>query len=389
MTIRSEGSAAATKAAQRGRVLASAKRERVVEQSRRFAVIMAGGSGTRFWPWSREARPKQLLQLTTDRSMLAETVGRLEGFVPKRNILIVVGLKHRRQVLAELSGIDAGQVLAEPVGRNTAACIGWATSEILSRCADAVTAVFSADHLVGDRKAFLRDLEAAYALADRRRCLVTFGVAPGTPETGYGYIKAGRALERGSTACEVAAFVEKPNPATARRYVASGKYFWNAGIFVWRADVIAEEIARHLPALAAGLDRMNKHRRRGVVPAAAVERAYGGLPAISIDYGVLEKSDRVAMLPASFPWSDIGSWDAVSALWPADRNGNSSRDPMLAIEASGNLVATRGKPVVLLGVDGIVVVDAGDALLVCDRKRCQDVKMVSGLLEKAGLGNLR
>ena len=357
--------------------------------NRRYAVVMAGGSGTRFWPWSREARPKQLLELTSNRSMLAETVARLDGIVPKKNIVVVAGRRHRDQVLAALPGIDPALVLAEPAGRNTAPCIGWATAEILARRPDAVMAVFSADHLISDRRAFRRDLEDAWAVADRQRALVTFGIPPSFPSTGYGYIRSGPALAAGSKARRVAAFVEKPNAATARRYVASKKYFWNAGIFVWRADVIDEEVRRHLPSLAAGLDRMNKNRRRGVVPAAAVERVWADLPQVSIDYGVLEKSDRVAMVPASFGWSDIGTWDAVAALWPADRAGNSSRDPVLAIEAKRNLVATRGKPVVLLGVEDVVVVDAGDALLVCSRERCQDVKMVSNLLSRAGLGSLR
>ena len=204
MTIRKADSAAARRPAQRTRVAKPAadrlaKPARRVRQAepvsrragessalasvaleRRFAVIMAGGSGTRFWPWSREARPKQLLKLTSDRSMLAETVARLDGVVPRANIVIVAGRKHRAQVLADLPGIAAGQVLAEPVGRNTAACIAWATAEIVARRANAVAAVFSADHLVGDTKAFARDLDAAFSLADLRRCLVTFGVAPAT-----------------------------------------------------------------------------------------------------------------------------------------------------------------------------------------------------------------
>jgi mannose-1-phosphate guanylyltransferase len=350
---------------------------------------MAGGSGTRFWPWSREAWPKQLLALTSGRSMLAETVARLEGVVPAGNILVVTGARYRRQVLSELPQLARGDVLGEPVGRNTAACIGWATLEVLRRRSDAVTAVLAADHLIEGAAAFRRDLERAFTVADRFERLVTFGVPPSSPATGYGYVRAGSAIDGADPACEVAAFVEKPNLATARRYVASGKYFWNSGMFVWRADVVWKELAAHLPKLAEGLKKMAAERRGAAIPAAAIERAYPRLESISIDYGVLERSNRVAVLPVSFRWSDIGSWDAVAALWPADRAGNATRDPLIALDASANVVATRGKPVVLLGVEGLVVVDAGDALLVCSRERCQDVKTAVARLDSAGLGELR
>ena len=183
--------------------------------------------------------------------------------------------------------------------------------------------------------------------------------------------------------------MEKPNLATAKRYVASGKYFWNSGMFVWRADVIWREMSSYLPELVAGLTKMDRHRRGGSIPAATLDRAWPRLASISIDYGVLERSSHVAMLPASFSWKDIGSWDAVAGLWPTDESANASRDPLLVVEAGSNVVATRGKPVALLGVDGLVVVDAGDVLLICSRDRCQDVRSLVGKLESAGLGKLR
>jgi mannose-1-phosphate guanylyltransferase len=366
-----------------------AERSRGVERRRRFAVVMAGGSGTRFWPWSREDLPKQLLALASPRSMLADTVARLDGWVPPENILVVVGRRHRRAVRAALPGLPSSSILCEPTGRNTAACIAWATREILARCEDGVSVVLSADHLIRDDGAFRRDMERAFAVADRTRRLVTFGIRPSAPSTGFGYVRAGAVLRGASPAMEVAAFVEKPNLAKARRYVASGDYFWNAGIFAWRADVLWTEVESHLPSRAAGLLELVKARRRGALPNSALDRVYPGLPSISIDYGVLERSRHVAMLPASFGWADIGSWDAMASLWPADAGGNVSRDPVLALDSSGNLVATRGKPVALLGVKGLVVVDAGDALLVCARDRCQDVRAITAALEKAGLGRLR
>lgn len=358
-----------------------------VPMARRYAVVLAGGVGTRFWPWSREAKPKQLLALTSGRSMLAETVARLAGIVPAENVLVVTGRRYRRQVLEACPGLDPACVLGEPTGRNTAAAIAWATLEVRRRSADAVVAVLSADHRIGGGRAFARDLVQAFAVADRTDRLVTFGIRPSSPATGYGYIRTGRANDGG--AFEVDAFVEKPDLATARRYVAGGRHFWNSGMFVWRVGAIWRELAAHLPALAAALEKMDAKRRRGVVPPSVLDEAWPKLPSISIDYGVLEKSRGVVMLAATFAWADIGSWDAAAALWPADDQGNASRDPLLAIDASGNIVATRGKPVVLLGVEGLVVVDAGDALLVGVRERSQDVRMVVDRLQGAGLGELR
>jgi len=320
--------------------------------------------------------------------MLAETVARLIGVVPRGNIFVVTGRRQRRRVLSELPQLDPAAVLAEPSGRNTAPCIGWASVEIRRRCGDAVTAVLAADHSISAAKQFRSDLERAFAVADRGY-LVTFGIRPTSAATGYGYIRCGAAIGGASPARLVDAFVEKPDAATAKRFLANGKYLWNSGLFVWRADAILEEIGEQLPALAAGLAAIDGARRRGAVPQVALERAWAKLPSVSIDYGVLEKSRRVAVLPASFSWSDIGSWDAAGELWPADRRGNLSRDPLLAIDASGNVVATRGKPVVLLGVDRLVVVDAGDAILVCPRDRCQQVREVPGLLAAADLGELR
>ncbi|MFN2378427.1 MAG: mannose-1-phosphate guanylyltransferase [Candidatus Binatia bacterium] len=365
------------------------KRPGRVEVSRRFAVVMAGGSGTRFWPWSREAWPKQLLSLVGPRSMLAETVARLDGLVPAANIFVVTGRRYRRQVLKELPGLPPANVLAEPVGRNTAPCIAWATLEIRRRREDAVVAVLSADHRIGKPATFRRDFDQALIAADRLGRLVTFGVPPTSPATGYGYLRAGKPLEKGLAALAVQAFVEKPNLATARRYVADGKYFWNSGMFVWRADVIWQELSEHLPGLVAAMGRMDRQRSRGRLPAAVLDKVWPRLEPVSIDYGVLEKSRRVAMQPATFSWTDIGSWTAAAELWPVDAAGNASRDPVLALDAAANVVATRGKPVVLLGVEGLVVVDAGDALLVCARDRCQDVRSAVARLEDAGLGRLR
>lgn len=352
---------------------------------------MAGGVGSRFWPFSRQNRPKQLLALAGRRSMLADTVARLRGVVAPQNILVVTNRRLVAEIARELPDLPRASILGEPAGRNTAPCIGWATLEVLHRRADAVMAVLPADHVIGPRERFQSDLLAGFDVADRAGQLVTFGIRPTEPATGYGYIRAGAVLAGHGEARRVGGFVEKPTLAVAKRYVESGRYYWNSGMFVWRADVLWDEFGAHLPALARALTSMDRARTaglRGRIPRERLDRAYPRLESISIDYGVLERSRRVAMLPANFSWSDIGSWDATAALWPVDADGNASRDPLLAVDSSGNVVATRGKRVALLGVSDLVIVDAGDALLVCPRARCQDVRRIVSRLGQRGWGEL-
>jgi mannose-1-phosphate guanylyltransferase len=348
---------------------------------------MAGGAGTRFWPWSRTATPKQLLALAGHGTMLAETARRVRGWIPDENILVVTGSHLRKGVAEALPWIPAANVLCEPIGRNTAPCVGWAALEVMARDPDGVMAVLAADHVIEPQTAFRRALARAMEETDRGGTLATFGIVPTFPATGYGYIRAGAALDGGSMR-RVLAFKEKPGLATARRYVGGG-YFWNAGIFVWRADAIWRELERWLPELAADLGELESERRRGRIAQKHVDRIYPRLTSVSVDNGVLEKSDRIGVLPAEFSWNDIGSWDALAEVWPGDDDANISRDPLVAVDARGNVVATRGKPVALVGVDNLVVVDAGDAILVCPRDRCQDVREVVARLDAAGLGKLR
>jgi mannose-1-phosphate guanylyltransferase len=356
---------------------------------RRYAVLMAGGAGTRFWPWSRLDLPKQLLPLAGDDSMLAETVARLRGIIPRENILVVTGKRLKRGVERALPDLPRASILCEPEGRNTTACIGWAALEIDKRDPDGVMIVLPSDHVVRPLETFRAAVLDALTLANRLRCLVTFGIKPTAPETGYGYIRAGRALERGEGALRVEAFHEKPSTARARRFLRDGRYYWNSGMFAWRADVILDEIRKHVPQIAAGLDEIAARRKGGRASQRVVDRIYPGLQSISVDHAVMEKSDRVAMFAAPFQWSDIGSWDAVAAVWPRDPDGNSSRDPLVAVSSKNNVVASRGKPVALLGVEGLAVVDSGDAILVCKRERAQDVRAIVAALEAAGLGTLR
>jgi len=354
-------------------------------------VVMAGGSGTRFWPWSRSAFPKQLLPLCGPQSMLADTVERVTRVVPQKNILIVTSAALRRPVERELPGLGRDQILCEPVGRNTAPCVAWAALEIARRDPDAAMLVLPADHVVSPLAKYLSDMELGLALAYAEHRLVTFGIPPTHPETGYGYLREGAPIGGAWSRARVkrvAAFHEKPTAARARKFLRGG-FYWNSGMFAWRADVIREEIATHLPALAAAIDKLGGTRRGTRIAQRALNAGYPKLESISIDHGVMEKSARVAMVIAGFRWNDIGSWDAVGELWPHDQAGNASRDPLVAIDARNNVVASRSKPVALLGVNDLAVVDSGDALLICPRERAQDVRSVVAALERAKLGQLR
>lgn len=359
-----------------------------VRLDRRYAVIMAGGVGTRFWPLSREARPKQLLALTADHSMLAETALRLRGTVPAENILVATATRYRREVARALPELPAANILCEPVGRNTAPCIGWSALEVVSRRSDAVMAVLPADHVISPVATFKADLRVAFSSADSLDRLLTFGIRPTGPATGYGYIKAGKRLPGPGAVRGVARFCEKPSLAHAKRFVAAGNYYWNAGMFVWKAQTILEELEHWLPKLHRGLMKMQAARRSGRIPQAIVNKVYPRLPGISIDYGVMERSRRAAVATAHFKWNDIGSWDAVGALWPKDSHGNASRGNLLSVDATNNIIAVDGRDVALVGVDNLAIIDSGDALLICRRDRSQDVRRVVNALRARGRKDL-
>ena len=359
-----------------------------VARSRRYAVLMAGGVGSRFWPWSRRDTPKQLLALAGDKTMLGETAERVRALVPDENIIVVTGSRLRAGVAEAMPWMPAQSILCEPVGRNTAACVGWAAHEIASRDPEGVMVVLPADHVVGPPQVFEQALDDALALADAERKLVTFGIEPTEPATGYGYIKAGPALRSAPGAREVGSFHEKPTPDRARQFLDEGDYYWNCGMFAWRSDVILAELDAHLPELARDLAGLEERRRGGRLAQAAVDEVYPDLQAISIDHGVMEKSAAVAMLPAGFTWNDIGDWDAVAEIWPDDADGNKSRDRLIALDSTGNVVATRGKPVALVGVEGLAIVDTDDALLICRRDRAQDVRRIVDELKREGLDKL-
>jgi mannose-1-phosphate guanylyltransferase len=351
------------------------------------AVILAGGSGTRFWPASRRKTPKQLLPLagSGDEPLIAATVRRIASLVPPDRIWIATGTHLVNATAAALPRVPRAQMLAEPVARNTAPGIGLAMATIARSDPNAIIAVLPADHFIRDEPAFLQALARALAAAEAG-WLTTIGIVPSRPETGYGYIEVGEAFDEGMHA--VARFVEKPSRDRAEAFLKGGRHLWNAGMFFFRATAMREAIAKHLPTLSAGLDRIDEAARRGDEPRVLAE-VFATLPSISIDYGVMEKAERIAVVPGDFGWNDVGSWEVTWEMSPRDAQGNAVPPGTVLVDASGNLVrnlASSGhaKRVALVGVSDLVVVETDDALLVIPRSRAQDVRLVVDELTKRG-----
>jgi len=340
-----------------------------------FAVIMAGGAGTRFWPASRASRPKQLLPLAGGEPLLAATVRRLAPLLPPDRVFVVTG-EHLAEATAQ--AVPGARVLREPAPRNTAPCIAWANAVIAGIDPEAVVMVLPSDHFIADEHAFVEVLRRAVRTAETGR-VTTIGIVPTRPETGYGYIELG---EANGEAHRVQRFVEKPDRARAEAFVAAGptKYLWNAGMFFFRVKDMQALLERHLPEVAAGVARM-------VAAGGSVAEVFPTLQSISIDHGVMEKAENLAVVPGRFGWNDIGSWQSAWELAPKDDVGNAVGPSDLALDARNNLVRST-KPVALVGVDDLVVVETADAILVLPRDRSQDVRLVIDALKKAGRTDL-
>jgi mannose-1-phosphate guanylyltransferase len=348
-----------------------------------YPVVMAGGSGTRFWPLSRKAHPKQFLALATNRPLIVETVDRLKGLATPSRTYVVCGPVHARAVRRLLPRLPAANVVVEPIARNTAPAIGLATLHVQARDADGVLAVLPSDHHVSDVPGFRAVLERAAKVA-ASGALVTIGIRPTRPETGYGYIRVGEPID--GKAARVRAFVEKPDAPTAAGYLSSGEYLWNGGIFVFTARAMRDAIARHLPELDSVLERIAPTIGTSRY-AAALRKHFPRAPAISIDYGVMEKAREIAVVPGDFGWSDVGSFAALPEVRPADASGNVvvGKGAVL-VDSGGCVVVGCGRPLGVVGLRDMVVVDSGDAVLVVPRDRSQDVRAVVQLLKSKGLG---
>lgn len=339
-----------------------------------YAIILAGGVGSRFWPLSRQTEPKQFLSVCSDKPMIEETIERIAPVLKKENIYIACNKLHRKKICEAIRkyGIPLKNVLLEPQGRNTFAPIIFLAHKISKLGPEAVISVLPCDHVIKNNKKFVRLLAKAF-LVSNKGGIVTFGVTPKRPETGYGYIKIkslGRPAAR-PPVYEIEKFIEKPDLEKARELIKDKKYYWNSGIFVFRADVLINETKKILPEVYKNL--IHEHN---------FKRLWASLPATSIDYAIMEKAKNIMLVPADYGWLDLGSWQAIEEVMTKDKNGNILKGNCVDIESKDTFVWSQDRLVASVGLKDIIIVDTDDALLVCSKKRAQDVKKVVQALKK-------
>jgi mannose-1-phosphate guanylyltransferase len=354
------------------------------------AVVMAGGSGTRFWPKSRRNRPKQLLRLYGDATMLQQTVARIAPLVPPERTLIITGADQAAAVRAQLPDLPPANVVAEPCPRDTAPCVGLAARIVAAKDPAGTMIVMPADHVIQPAEKFQATVRAAASVVEADpSAFVTFGIRPTRPETGYGYIERGEALpaREGIALNRVVQFREKPDQATAETFLASGRFSWNSGIFVWRASTILDALRTHRPPLAEAIDRIGQALG---TPAEAevVAREYPGLEKVPIDKAVMEKAANVQVLEVVYDWNDVGDWRALTALVPPDARGNTTQGNVVAADTTGSIIVSDdGGLVATLGVDDLVIVQSGGATLVARKDQLDKLKSLVESLDKAGFGS--
>ena len=339
-----------------------------------YALIMAGGVGSRFWPRSKEKTPKQLIKIFGDKTMIQDTVGRLEGMIPKENIFIITNKVQREEIIKQLPEIPIKNILEEPFGRNTAACIGLASIMIEEKSKDAITIVLPADHIIKDTESFQKTITSAAKFANESKGLVTIGIIPSRPETGYGYIQIDDSIVTDNIH-KVLTFAEKPNYATAVRFLESGDFLWNSGMFIWRIDAILEEVRKYMPELYNGLESIKKSIHAPNFEE-VLTNLYGQLRNISIDYGIMEKSQKVFLTKGDFSWSDVGSWEEVYQLSEKNEEGNAVVGKVFTDGTSESYIYSPNKFTAVIGADNFIVINTDDALLICRRDKAQDVKKV-------------
>lgn len=336
---------------------------------------MAGGRGERFWPQSRLKKPKHLLPIVGVQPMLTQTIARVLPLVSARNIFVITTRSQLTAARAACAGLPRANIIVEPVGRDTAAAVGLAMLLVKARHKNAAFAVLPADHVIGDVPGFRKTLKVAFKAAESSDHLVTLGIEPTEPSTGFGYIERGAVWQPGpERILKAKRFVEKPGQARAREYLASGRYYWNAGMFIWRVPVIEAAFARHARGLYAGLVKLESAMRRGD-PDKALARIYPGLKRVSIDYAVMEGARNVLVVPANFGWDDVGSWTAIAKHHVKDSAGNILRGMAFVEAGAHNIVISEGKHLTaVLGLDNLVVVHTHDATLICPKEKAQEIK---------------
>lgn len=342
---------------------------------KKTALIMAGGRGERFWPKSRKSLPKQFLSLTEDgRTMIQLTVERIRSLVAMEDIYIVTNRVYKSLVLEQLPGIPPENILCEPVGRNTAPCIGLGAIHMAKKYDDAVMMVLPSDHLIKYNKMFLNALSSGYDIAKKGDNLVTIGITPDYPETGYGYIKF-RPDESEGNAYVVDRFVEKPNIETAKEYLDSEEYLWNSGMFIWKVSTILNNMKKLLPDLYEGLEKISEAigtQKQEMV----LEKVFQELDSVSIDYGIMEKAEHIYIIPGVFGWDDVGSWLAVERIQKSNESGNIVTGNIITIHSKNNIIQGGRKLIAAVGLEDLIIVDTDDATLICDKGSTPDIKMV-------------
>ena len=350
-----------------------------------YGVIMAGGGGTRFWPLSRQATPKQLLNLSGKDLMVNEAIDRLSKTASKDDIFIVTNKTQVAKMLEATNGrIQKNHILSEPSARNTSACIGYAAMEIVKKYGDGIMVITPSDAYIKNETEFTRILGIAVKAAEEKDALVTVGITPTFAATGYGYIKFQKS---GENVLKVLEFKEKPDEATAKKYVESGEYAWNSGMFIWKASTILKKFEKYLPEIYEDLqkigDAMNTADELKVI-----EEIYPKINSISVDYGIMEKADDVFVVPGEFGWNDVGSFDMLGVLHEGDEKGNIKIGDQINIDSKNCITYSSGRLVATIGLENVVVIETGDAVLVCDKNKVQDVKKVVEQLKKDGRNEL-
>ena len=351
---------------------------------RAYAVILAGGSGTRLWPRSRKAHPKQLIDLIPPQTLLQKTYQRIVPLIPPERIYVATGVEYLNMVQKQLPDLPRENLIGEPTGHNTAPCIGLAALHLARRDPQGTMICLHADHII-EREEEFRELLVAAAKTAEQGHLVTLGIVPDYPGTGYGYIHRGERLGEvpGRPVFRVRKFTEKPDAETAKRFLASREYFWNSGMFLWQLDVILKEFSRHLPRLNGQLERIEE--ALGTEQETEVlERVWGEIEDISIDEGIMERAGDVVVMPADIGWNDVGSWATVGELLPHDATGNAISGEHLGLDTANCVIDSSGRLVATIGLRDIIIVDTADALLVCPKGRAQEVRRLVELLKRAG-----
>lgn len=349
-----------------------------------FSVIMAGGQGERLWPVSTADNPKQFTSLGSEQTMLQQTVGRVASLVALDDTYVVCPAKYSGLVIEQL-GIPQENVIMEPVGRNTAPCVGLAATFLQNKDPSATMIILPADHVVKKTERFLEVIKRAIEAASSTGQLVTLGIVPDYPATGYGYIQFGKLIDEVNEigVYKAGKFTEKPDIETAKRLLEKGNYYWNSGMFVWRVDVILEEIKQHMPALHDGLIEIKKRIGKPDLEKVIAE-VYASQESISIDYGVMEKSARVLAIPADIGWSDVGDWSAIDSVFEQDKDGNIVQANHVAIDMHNCTIYQKDSTRIIatIGLDNVVIVDTEDGLLVMRKERAQQVRDIVKEIEK-------